>query len=84
MVINDLSALELIFNCGYSRAGVVAQLVEQLLPIPELRSSNPDISKILTTNSTIEKKKIKKIKKKRPGIAHNKKTLLLLKSIQTF
>ena len=81
MVINDLSALELIFNCGYSRAGVVAQLVEQLLPIPELRSSNPDISKILTTNSTIEKKKIKK---KRPGIAHNKKTLLLLKYIQTF
>ena len=73
MVINDLSALELIFNCGYSRAGVVAQLVEQLLPIPELRSSNPDISKILTTNSTIEKKKIKK---KRPGIAHNKKNIV--------
>ena len=46
---------------------VVAQLVEQSVPTPEIRSSNPDISKILSTNCTIEKMKMKK---KRPGMAH--------------
>ena len=39
---------------------VVAQLVEQTLPTPEICSSNPDIDKILSTNCTIEKTKIKK------------------------
>ena len=34
---------------------------------PELRGLNPDISKILSTNCTIEKAKIKKM---RPGMAH--------------
>ena len=33
-------------NIGISWAVVVAQLVEQLLLIPEVRSSNPVISKI--------------------------------------
>ena len=47
---------------------VVAQLVERSLPTPEICSSNPDISEILTTNCTLEKMKIKK---KRPGMAYN-------------
>ena len=49
---------------------VVAQLVERLLPTPEIRGSNPDIIKIVYTNCTIEKTKIKK---KRPGMGHLKK-----------
>ena len=51
-------------------AVVVAQLVERLLPTPEIRGSNPDIIKIVYTNCTIEKTKIKK---KRPGMGHLKK-----------
>ena len=39
---------------------VVAQLVEQSLLTPEIRSLNPDTGKIWSTNSTIEKTKIKK------------------------
>ena len=46
---------------------VVAQLVEWLLPTPEICSSNPDIGEILSNNCTIEKTKIEK---KRPGMAH--------------
>ena len=42
---------------------IVAQLVERSLPIPKIRGLNPDIGKILSTNFTIEKTKIKK---KRP------------------
>ena len=42
-------------------------LVERSLPTPEIRGSNPDISKILSTNCKIEKTRIKK---KRPGMAH--------------
>ena len=53
-----------------SKAVVVAQLVEWLLPKPDIRSLYPDIGKILSTNCTIEKIKIKK---KRPGMAHLKK-----------
>ena len=52
---------------------VVAQLVEQLLPTPEIRGLNLDIGKILSTNCTIEKTKIKK---KRPGMAHLKSIFL--------
>ena len=48
----------------------MAQLVERSLPTPEICGSNPDISKILSTNCTIE---MTKIKKKRPGMAHLKK-----------
>ena len=32
---------------------VVAQLVERLLPTPEIRSSNPNIGKLLSTNCTL-------------------------------
>ena len=51
-------------------AVVVAQLAEQLLPTPEIRGSNQDIGKVLSTYSTIEKTKIKN---KWPGMAHLKK-----------
>ena len=54
-----------------TRAVVVAQLVEWLLPTPEIRGSNQVIGKILFTNRTIEKTKIKT---KRLGMAHLKKT----------
>ena len=43
---------------------VVAQLVERSLPTPEIRGLNPDIGKVLSTNCTLEKMKIKK---KMPG-----------------
>ena len=52
---------------GLVGAVVVAQLVERSLPTPEILGSNPDIGKMLSTNCTIEKKKIKK---KRPRMAH--------------
>ena len=42
----------------------MALLVELSLPTPEIGGLNPDIGKILSTNGTIEKTKIKK---KRPG-----------------
>ena len=48
-----------------TRAVVVAQLVELLLLTPEIRGFIPDIGKILSTNWTIEKTKIKK---KKPGM----------------
>ena len=55
---------------------VVAQLVEWVLPIPEVRGSNPAIGKIYIEHlflvNCIEKIKIKK---KRPGMAHLKKLL---------
>ena len=38
-------------------AVVVAQLVEQLLPTPEIWGSNPNIGKILSTNCTFKKKR---------------------------
>ena len=55
---------------------VVAQLVERLLPIPEVRGSDPVIGKKLISNiNCIEKMKLKK---KRPGMAIFKKMLLSL------
>ena len=48
---------------------VVAQLVERSPPTPKIRSSNPDIGKILSTKCEIEKTKIKK---KKPGMAFKK------------
>ena len=36
---------------------VAAQLVERLLPIPEVGGSNPDIGKLLSANCTIENRK---------------------------
>ena len=50
-----------------ARALVVAQLVVLLLLTPEIRGSNPDIGKIVSTNCTKGKTKIKK---KRPGMDH--------------
>ena len=41
-------------------AVVVAQLVERLLSTPEIRSSNPVIGKILSTNFTIKIQKRQK------------------------
>ena len=35
---------------------VVAQLVERLLPPPEIRGSNPNIGKVLTTNCKLNRK----------------------------
>ena len=41
------------------RAVVVAQLVERLLPTPEIRGPNPNIGKVLSTNcNKIEKTKL--------------------------
>ena len=40
-----------------SRAEVVAQLVEWLLPTPEIHGSNPNIGKILPTNCTFKWKR---------------------------
>ena len=37
----------------------VVQLVEWSLPTPEVRGSNPDIGKLLSTNCTIKNKKDK-------------------------
>ena len=59
-------------NKHYLWAVVVAQLVEQLLPTPQVRSSNQVICKIyiqnLFTLNCIEKTNIKK---KNPGLARN-------------
>ena len=55
-------------------AAVVAHLVEWSLTTPEMSSSIPDIGKFLSTNCKIENMKIKK---KRPGMAHFRKKLLL-------
>ena len=38
-----------------SRALVVAQWVERLLPIPEIRGSNPNIGKVISTNYHVKK-----------------------------
>ena len=50
-------------------AVVVAQLVEQSLPIPEICDSNPVILTIISFNNCIEKTKIKK---KEAGNGHLK------------
>ena len=44
---------------GPNRVLVVVQLVERLLPMPEIRDLNPIIGKILSTNCIIEKDEIK-------------------------
>ena len=48
-------------------------MVEWSLPTPEICGSNPNIVKILSANCILEKTKIKK---KRPGMAHLKKTIM--------
>ena len=54
----------------------VAQLVERSLLTPEIRGLNPDISKIVSTNCTIEKTKINQ---KRPGMAYHLKPCVRLR-----
>ena len=49
---------------------IVAQLVERLLPIPEVRGSSPVIGKKLYRIFTVNCVEKTKIKKKRPGMAH--------------
>ena len=53
------------------RAVVVAQLVERSLPTAEIRGSNPNIGKVLTTNCKLHRKD--ENKEKRPGMPHLKK-----------
>ena len=60
---------------------VVVQLVEQLLLTAEICSSNPDIGKILSTDCTIEKTKIKKRGREWPIF---KKVFILLRSNYAF
>ena len=57
------------------RAVVVAQLVEWLLPTPEVRGSNPVISKKLYSMFTVNCIEKTKIKKKRLGLANLKSFL---------
>ena len=47
---------------------VVAQLVWQSIPTPDIRGSNPDIGEILSTNCTLVKTKIKKKRSGRPSL----------------
>ena len=72
-----------IFDGNHVWAVVVAQLVEQSLPIPEVCGSNPVISKnlylywtfLFTVNWVLKRRKIKK---KRPGVAHLKKHVSII------
>ena len=59
---------------------VVAHLVEQLLPPPEISSLNPIIAKKISTNSNITIEKDEN-KEKEPGMANLKKNVQLLKAI---
>ena len=56
----------------------VAQLVERSLLTPEIGGLNPDVGKMLSTNCTIEKTKIKR---KRLGMAHLKKNISLSRNV---
>ena len=56
------------------RAVVVAQLVEPLLQIPEVRGSNPAIGNIYIEHLFTCLPSTVLINKKRPGMAHFKKT----------
>ena len=74
-----------ICKMSLSWAVVVAQLVERLLPTPEVRGSNPVIGKLLywifnylPTVNCIERTKIKK---KRPGMAHLKKYVFVVEPL---
>ena len=55
------------------RAVVVTQLVECLLPIPEVCGSNPVIGKNLYRTINVNFIEKTKVKKNRPGMAHLKK-----------
>ena len=64
-------------NLSCTRAVVVAQLVEWLLPSPEVYGSSPVIGKHLYWTFTVNCIEKMKIKKKRPGMAHFLKKLKL-------
>ena len=49
---------------------VVAQLVEQSIPIPEIRGSNPVIGKKTLLNIYCQLYWKDEVKKKRPGMTH--------------
>ena len=75
-------------SLNYLCIGVVAQLVEQSLPTPEIRGSNPVIGNLLYWSficllSTVPIEK-KKIKKKRPGMAHFIKKQTRMKKLIKF
>ena len=53
----------------------MAQLVEWLLPIAEVRSSNPVIGKNYIEHFTVNCIEKTKIKEKRPGMAHFNKNI---------
>ena len=55
---------------------VVAQLAERSLPIPDIRGWNPVMSNILYWIYLLLTVQKTKIKKKRPGLSHLKKTVL--------
>ena len=65
---------------NYFMAVVVPQLVERLLPNPEVPGSNLVISKNLYRTFTVNSIEKAKIKKKRPGMAHFLEKVLLYKS----
>ena len=54
--------------------GVASHTLGLILGVPKISGLNPVIGKILSTNCTFKKEKIK-IKKKRPGMAHLKKRM---------
>ena len=56
-------------------AMVVAQLVERSLPKPEINSSNPNIGKILSRDSTLKRKYNNKEKEPGNGQLKNKHML---------
>ena len=66
------NVLSIFSDCKNELKGVVvvAQLVEQLLPNTEVPSSNRVIGNILYWTFTVNSIEKKKIKKKRPGMAH--------------
>ena len=53
-----------IFKVQHCWAVVVAQLVEGLLPPPEIRGSNPNIGKVLSTKCELNRKDNNKEKEK--------------------
>ena len=55
----------------------MTQLVEQLLPIPEVLGSNPVIGNILYSPFSVNCIEKPKIKKKRPGMAQKTRDQLL-------
>ena len=56
-------------------AVVVAKLVERSLPTPEIRGSNPNIGKLLSTNCTLNRKDENKEKEAGNGPSLQKRIL---------